>query len=112
MEFYKELYISENLKKKKENIIEKLKQKKVQFHCYIISLTENPKNQLEFYDSLMLMQKNFKKDKIFIVGIANGYDGALEIIEKITEETYRKQGDADIRRFIMNNQNKITESEE
>ena len=112
MEFYKELYISENLKKNKDRIIEKLKKNKIQFRCYIISLTENPKNQLEFYDSLMLMQKNYKKENLFIVGIANGYDGALEIIEKITEETYAKQGDADIRRFIMNHQNQIEESEE
>lgn len=107
MEFYKDLYVSESLEKKKDIIIEKIKQGKIQFNCYIITLTENPENQLEFYDSLMLKQKNFKQEHLFIVGIADGYDEALSIVQRITEDTYRIWKNADIRKFIITRQNEI-----
>lgn len=110
MKFYKNLYVSESLTDKKDEIIQKLKQKKIQFNCYIILLTENPENQLEFYDSLMLKQKNFKKDHLFVVGIAKGYDEALSVIKEITEDTYQAQHNADIRKFIINNEKQFNES--
>ena len=35
-----------------------------------------------------------------IVGMASGYGEALEVVEKIVEETYLKQGDTDVRRYL------------
>lgn len=110
MKFYENLYVSESLKKKKAKIIKKLKAKKFQLNCYVIALTENPKNQLEFWDSILLMQKNYKKENLFIVGIANCYDEALVLVQKMTEDTYLQKGNADIRGYLLEKQKEFDES--
>lgn len=110
MKFYGNLYVSESLEKKKDKIIERLKNGKFQLSCYVIMLTENPKNQLEFFDSILLMQRNYKKENPFIVGIANCYDEALLLVQKMTEDAYLQKGNADIRGYILGKQKEFDES--
>lgn len=110
MKFYEKLYVGESLEKKKDTVIKKLKKKKFQLSCYIMALTENPKNQLEFFDSILLMQKKYKRENLFVVGLAGSYDEALELTKKMVEDTYRKNRDGDIRRYILEQQKDIEES--
>lgn len=104
MEFFKKLYVSATMEKKKEKVIRRLKEGKFNLSCYVITLTENPANQLEFYDSAFLLQKKYKKDSMFVVGLASCYEEALELVKKISEDTYEKRKDVKIREFIMEEQ--------
>lgn len=104
MEFFKKLYVSATMEKKKEKVIRRLKEGKFNLSCYVITLTENPAKQLEFYDSAFLLQKNYKKDSMFVVGLASCYEEALELVKKISEDTYEKRKDVKIREFIMEEQ--------
>lgn len=110
MKFYEYLYVGESLEQKKDKIIKKLNAKKIQLNCYVIALTENPKNQLEFFDSILLVQRNYRKRNLFIVGIAGGYDEALELAKKMTEDTYQKNQDGNIRRYLLERQKEFEES--
>ena len=56
MRYWKELYVSEELKGREEEIIEHLEKKEFQFRVYLIALPENERNQLEIYHSGMLNQ--------------------------------------------------------
>ena len=49
MRFYKNLYVSESMTKKKEKVIAKLNKKMYSFNTYVIALIEEGDNQLEFY---------------------------------------------------------------
>lgn len=104
MRFYKHLYVSESMEKKKGKIIRRLKAGKFSLSCYVIALTENPANQLEFYDAAFLLQKNYKKDTLFVVGLAGCYEEALELVRQISEDTYKKRNDVNIRKFVMEEQ--------
>ena len=46
MRYYRYLYLSEGLKKKKDRIIAKLEKKKFQMDIYLITLSCNGNNQL------------------------------------------------------------------
>ena len=48
MRFYKNLYVSESMTKKKEKVIAKLNKKKYPLNTYVITLIEEGENQLEF----------------------------------------------------------------
>ena len=48
MRFYKNLYVSESMTKKKEKVIAKLNKKKYPLNTYVIALIEEGENQLEF----------------------------------------------------------------
>ena len=104
MEFYKDLYVSESVNKRKDKILRKLKAGKGSLGCYIITLTKNPANQLEFFDSMLLQQKHERQDSKFLVGIAGCYEEALELVKKMSEDTYAKRNDLNIREFILEQQ--------
>ena len=92
MEFYRELYVSRSLKKREKRIIEGLKKKRFRKDLYLIVLAQGKQNPLEFFSGL------------FVVGLADGYEGALELTEEIVQDVYQKTNDVRLREFILNNQ--------
>ena len=104
MEFYCNLYVSECWQEKKAKIIKKLKKNRIQPQVYVITLAQGEQNQLEFFSSILLKQHVFEHADLFIVGIADGYDEALAITEKITGEVYGKTGNLDLRKYFLDRQ--------
>lgn len=100
MRYYKHLYLAKGIKKK-EKIIRKLEENRLQMNIHIITLAQNEKNQLEIYHSMTLLQPGFPHDNFFVVGITKGYEDAVEMVEEITQEVYNKTKGADIRSYIL-----------
>ena len=86
MRYYRYLYLSEGLKKKKDRI----------------TLSCNGNNQLEIWNSVLFLQPSFPQTDHFVVGITKGYEEALELVEQITKEVYNETKGADIRSYILN----------
>ena len=101
MRYYKHLYLAEGIKKK-EKIIRKLEEKKLQMNIHVITLARNEKNQLEIYNSMVFLQPDFPYDDFLVVGLAKGYEDAVEMVEEIVWEVYNKTKGADIRSYILN----------
>ncbi len=104
MHYYKNLYVPENLEKKKKKIIRKLNANKLQYDLYLLTFPVGSFNQLEIINSLELKQPSYPKEKLFVVGFAKGYDEALELVEEITETVYNETKGADIRSYILKKQ--------
>ena len=94
--FFCDLYVSEGWEEKKLNVI---------------TLSQGKQNHLEYYSSLLLKQHIFDNASLFIVGIANGYDGALSLIERIAEEAYEKTGEVNLRKFLLDRQEEFEKKE-
>ena len=99
--YYRHLYLSEGLEKKKEKIIQKLNENNLQYDIYLITLPVTEHNQLEIYNSLELKQPSYPQKEWFVVGLAKGYDAALELVEEITRTVYNETRGADIRSYIL-----------
>ena len=106
MEFYNNLYVSDSLIDKKNSIIRQIKRKNARHGIYIITLPHTKHNQLEFYSASMLKQKVYDKDDLFIVGIADGYFEAVELVRDIYDDILLDIEDNDIRRFIESHRQK------
>ncbi len=102
--FYCDLYVSQSWQKKKSTLKRKLKKKKLLPSVYIITLSQGTQNQLEFFSSVLLHQHVFDHAELFVIGMADGYNEALFLVEQITDKVYRKTGTADIRRFVQKRQ--------
>lgn len=109
MRYYHNLYVSENLVSKKIHILSQIEKERILVNKYLIVLSQNEKNHLEFFDSVMLIQKMMEKESLFVVGIADGYSGALKIVENITQEVYDKTNGTDIRTYILDKQREYEE---
>lgn len=109
MKYYCEYYLSDSLIEKKEEILGKLENGKFQLGKYIIVLAENKGNQLEIIDAMYLMQRYYQKRELFVVGVADGFEEALNLVEKITREVYDATGGADIQAYIKAKQKDFEE---
>lgn len=101
MQYYKYLYLTDGLEKKKEKMIRKLEAGKLQLDVHVITLAVNERNQLEIYNTIQFKQPSFPYHDLFVVGIARGYDDAVELVERIVTEVHEKTGTCDIRSYIL-----------
>ena len=90
MRYYKHLYLTEGLEKKKEKIIRKLEAGKLQPGVHVITLAVSERNQLEIYPTIQFKQPAFPEQELFVVGITKGYDEAVELVEQIVQETNQR----------------------
>ena len=88
-----------------------MQKNKLQPSVYVITLSQGKQNHLEYYSSLLLKQHILDNASLFIVGIANGYDGALSLIERIAEEAYEKTGEVNLRKFLLDRQEEFEKKE-
>jgi hypothetical protein len=92
MKWYNNLYVGENAKKRKHKIIMKAIRNKPQIGIYMITLPVNEENALEIYPSYILLQKHYRKKQMMVVGISEGYEEALEVMQEIIMDCYRETG--------------------
>lgn len=103
MKYYKNLYLGESIKEKKEEILKNLEMDKVMLQIYVITLARGKQNHLEFTKSLLWREDSCRKDML-IVGLAGGYEEAVSLIEEITREVYHATKGANIRKYICDRQ--------
>lgn len=101
MRYYKNLYLSESVKKKKRKIISKLDRNKLQMNLYLLTIAQNESDQLDIINSIYLKQPDFPSDGLFVIGIAKSQDEAIELVEEISKEVYNNTGDLNIRSYIL-----------
>lgn len=101
MRYYKHLYWSEGLEKKKEKILQKVGNGKLLPGIFLVTLADSEQNQLEIHRYILLLQSFFQKEDTFVVGISESYEEALELVEEIAQEVYNKTEGADIRSYIL-----------
>ena len=82
--------------------IKKLIQGKPVPGIYLITLSENPHNQLEILSALTLVQETAARICPEIVGIAKGKEEALELITDMVQTIYEETGELNIKEYWKN----------
>lgn len=99
MKFYKNLYVGEGIKHP-NRVKWKLRHNAGQFQIYVIALASG-QDQLEIYHCAFLQQKYYKKHPPYIIGIAKGYEDALDIVVEITEAALARYGYPDLKKYLF-----------
>lgn len=84
MKYYSNLYVSEGLEKKKDKVIARLERRKIQPDLHVILLPECDHNQLEIVNAMYLLQPGYPREGRMVVGIAKGFEEAVELVEEIS----------------------------
>lgn len=101
MRYYKYLYLSDTLQRKKEKTIRKIEAGKDIPDLYLLRLASNGKYQLEICSYRQLLHLPGPKQEPLVVGITRGYESAIDLVEEIVQEVYNKTRGADIRSYIL-----------
>lgn len=84
------LYLSESTRKKKNKIIRKANRGVGMVSIYFITLASNPENLFDIFHAALLKQPAFYRQNPYVVGIASGYEEALELTTRMVEDIYRE----------------------
>ena len=95
-----QLYVGEGAQKNQKRIQEGIEQGKLLWNVYVLMLPTNPKNQLDILASHYLMQPYYLNQELTVIGLAKGYDEALTVLMRITDDAYQATGTADIRSYL------------
>ena len=68
---------------------------------YLITLAANGQDMLDIIHSAYLKQPAVRRNLPMIVGIAKGYDEALELVQQMLSETYQATGIYRIPEYLM-----------
>lgn len=107
---YSNLYVSELLKKRKNKVLMGLMGRKPQPGVTVITLASGEQNHLEFFSALVLQQHFYDEKELFVVGLAEGYEDAAELIGQIVQEVLDKTKGTDVRGYILKEQTNFEES--
>ncbi len=100
MRWAKELYLSEKTAKKKDKIIRKANRGIGMVSIYFISLASNEQDLFDIFHAMHLKQPAFYSQNPFVVGIASGYEEALEMTRQMIEDIYRETGGFRVREYF------------
>lgn len=101
MKWYNNLYISPSAKKKSKKIVWKIKHKAGLINVYVISLASNSTNLLDIIPSSDLLFLSYPRNDVKVLGIAKGYDEAVELACQIVMEVYSNTGSFKIRKYFQ-----------
>jgi len=101
MKFYQDLFVTDAVSNRAEQIIEAIKLNKMTPNIYVITLASNEANLLDIIPSWELLQPAYPKSNVEIVGLANGKKDAFQLVEYIVAETYQQTGSPDVRAYLQ-----------
>jgi len=103
MIWYKDLYVGESIVHKTKKVKWKIMHNAGQIGIYVITLASNTQNLLDIIPSYELMQKGYPKKDMVVVGLAKGYDEAIEVAASIVDEVYHSTGTFAVRAYLAEN---------
>ena len=111
MMFSRKIYLDEYTAKHFFSLRRKIRNKHFPSGIYVITLSKTS-GRVEFYDCNALKQKYYKQTKNYplIIGLAKDYDSAQNMVIQLLEETYREKGNADIKTYLKEKIDRITDS--
>ena len=99
MIWYKKLYTGEAAKKRRFAIVQKLRSGTASSSVYVIVPAANPKNLLDIYSAPNFYPREKRKPQL-ILGIAWGYQDALNLAGKMVDELYQATGGFDFLTYL------------
>lgn len=99
MKFYKKLYTGKSIKNPNK-IKWKLRHGRLQPGVYVIALASGT-DQLEIYHSAFLKQSYYKVNPPYIVGIAGGYEEAVQMVIELVQTVVEETGSPDLKKYLF-----------
>lgn len=109
MIWYEDLYVGESIVHKTKKIKWKILHNAGQINIYVITLASNRENLLDIIPSQELLQKGYPKKELYVVGLAKGYEEAIEVAASIVDEVYRNTGEFQVEQYLNEKRRKKKE---
>lgn len=100
--FREKLYLGTSIQPEKVDKIKKMLVKKPRFAgVFVIALSRNASDQLEFYDAKQLQQSYYHKNPPYVIGIVKDREEAVAVVQRIVEECLQARGDCALKEYLQ-----------
>ena len=94
------IYVSDNLKKKKDKIIDSINNRRITSDVYCIAFASQSSNLFDIINANELLFPHYQKTNVEIVGLAKGKDEAIKLVQDMLMEVYDQTGEFDVRGYF------------
>lgn len=94
------LYVGKKAGENRFRIVLNLRFSKLQPEIYVITPASNGNNILDIYPSVVFQQDYYRDQDLLVLGVARGYDEALEVAGQIVNDMYQKTGGFSLQEFM------------
>ena len=101
MKWYDNLFLGEKAAPKAAKMKWKISHNAGMVTAYVITFASNPDNLMDIIPSRELLQKGYPKKDMTIIGLGLGYEEALQVVQKIIQETYDHTGGTDVKSYLL-----------
>ena len=102
LKFAQNLYLGEGIAPEKlDKLKKRLNKKPLLANVYLTTPARNPADQLDIFDARQLVQPHYKDEEFLVLGMASGYEDALQLIERVTGECLKARGDCNLREYLL-----------
>ena len=100
MKFLQDLYLSEQIAPKVDKIVKRIEAEKIVPNLYMIVMSSHPDNMLDLIPHWEILQKDYPKESLRVIGFADGKKDAYGLVQSIVLESIEKEGQADVRPYL------------
>ena len=100
-EFLQKLYISESVGKNEAFYRRVIRRGSMLPGLYMITFAANEIDQLDIVPTVNLLHERNRKTLPVIAGLAVGYESALELVVKIAADAWKKNGNCDLKGYLL-----------
>lgn len=101
LNWYKNLYVGETVKKKEEKLIRKIERGRKIPGVYVVTLASNERDQLDILSVSQMEGRKKRGISPMIAGLAGSYPEALELVEQMAADVFQATGGGDIRTYLI-----------
>jgi hypothetical protein len=93
-------YVGKKIKKRKEKVIASINNREATLNVYCIAFASHPDNLFDIMDANELLFPHYKKSEIHIIGLAQGKEEAVDLVQGMLMEVYKETGDFNVRAYF------------
>lgn len=101
LDWYCPLYAGPKLAGRKRQLVRKLNHNAVRPDLYLITFAANGEDLFDILSSAYLKQPALRRNLPEIVGIAQGREEAIALVQQILEATLKETGRADVKSYLQ-----------
>lgn len=101
--WYHKLYMDDHIIKNVDKIKTAIEENKPSIGIYCIALASNENNLFDIMNVNELMFQHYRRNKIYILGLARGKESAKRLVVRMIEDVYNETGDFHAREYFAEN---------
>lgn len=94
------LYMDEKIEAEPDKWKERLEESKFSYSLFCIALASNENNLLDIMNCNELWFRHYRKNDIYVVGLASDKDSAFKLVEQIVTDLYSETGEFKVREYF------------